>query len=169
MVKNVGNNPIDHITISVCLVDCVEYDDYDLISYSLDNPEFNIRLFSEKSETSIYSFPENLLNDKFFISVDAYAYTVPPEIREFEFRQWLEAEQMEPEHDNVEPYTPPEEVYPQEKCVICLESAPNILYLDCMHIAVCGVCDEKKRTAALRLKCDVCRALIARRKRINKK
>ena len=108
---DVMHERIDYISINVCLIDCVEYDDYDLIGFRLDSPEFNFSLFSERSEVSIYTFPENLLNDKFFISVEAYAYTVPDELREMEFRQWLEAEHMEP-------YTPPEETYPQEQCVI---------------------------------------------------
>ena len=66
------------------------------------------------------------------------------------------------ELDFPDPYTPPEETYKQEQCVICLESAPNILYLDCMHIAVCGFCDEKKRTLDPEAKSDVCRATISR-------
>ena len=103
-----------------------------------------------------------MLNDKFSIYVDAYAYTVPDELREMEFRQWLESTYMTPCNS-------PEETYPQEQCVICLESAPNILYLNCMHIAVCDVCDEKKRTLDPEATCDVCRAEIDRIIRIAKK
>ena len=72
----------------------------------------------------------------------------------------------EMDDDVMVPFTPPDETFRQERCVVCLESAPNILYLDCMHIAVCDSCENMKRTAALRLKYDVCRATISRRIKI---
>ena len=65
-----------------------------------------------------------------------------------------------------EEYTPPTETYRQEKCVICLEDPPNILYLDCMHIAVCDSCDRMKSKMSLQSTCDVCRSEISRRIKI---
>ena len=65
-----------------------------------------------------------------------------------------------------EEYTPATETYRQEKCVISLEDPPNILYLDCMHIAICDSCDRMKSKTSLRLTCDLCRAEISRRIKI---
>ena len=64
----------------------------------------------------------------------------------------------------VEEYTPPIETYRQDHCVVCLESKPNILYFDCMHIAICDSCDRLKKTN--RKNCDVCRTEISKRVKI---
>ena len=63
-------------------------------------------------------------------------------------------------------YTPPIETYRQDHCVVCLEAKPNILYLDCMHIAVCDSCDNLKIDPSLTTNCDVCRAEISKRIKI---
>ena len=150
----------DEIVITVSLV-CGEYCyEYDIIRYEFHpEPDF----FLERCEARFYTFPENLLHDKFCIRVESYAYIVPDRLREEYLRMELDAATEEMNDDAPVPITPPDETYKQDRCVVCLESAPNILYLDCMHIAVCDFCDNMKRTAALRLKCDVCRATISRR------
>ena len=56
------------------------------------------------------------------------------------------------------------ETYRQDCCVVCLEAKPNILYLDCMHIAICDSCDRLKKTG--RKNCDMCRAEISKRVKI---
>ena len=63
--------------------------------------------------------------------------------------------------DEEEPYTPPIKPYREDRCMACLESKPNILYLDCLHIAICDSCDRLKKTG--RKNCDMCRAEISRR------
>ena len=135
-------NPINNISVKATLRG-ERYDDYDLVGYNLNDPEGNI-------VTYIYSFPENLLNEPFHIDVKTYFY--------------LETDLTRALNDDVlVPVTPPDETFRQDRC---LESTPSILYLDCMHIAVCVSCDNMKRTAALRNKCDVCRASISRRIKI---
>ena len=67
----------------------------------------------------------------------------------------------EEESDEEEPYTPPVETYKQDCCVVCLESKPNILYFNCLQIAICDSCDRLKKTH--RKNCDVCRAKISKR------
>ena len=149
---------LHHITIKVNLTCGEDYDDYDIVRYEFDpDPYFSF----EGCEVYFYSYPGNLLTEKFSIYVESCAYIFPNRIREIviDTRPRMVV-------DLPDPYTSPEKTYKQERCVVCLESAPNILYLDCMHIAVCDVCDDKKRTAALRLKCDVCRATISRRIRV---
>ena len=63
------------------------------------------------------------------------------------------------------PIIPDEEVpikpHREDCCVDCLEAKPNILYLDCLHIAICDSCDRLKKTG--RKNCDVCQAEISRR------
>ena len=64
------------------------------------------------------------------------------------------------------PLPPPIKTYRQDKCVICLEAPPSILYLDCMHIAVCVSCDRIKSNTSSQSTCDVCRAEISKRIKI---
>ena len=66
--------------------------------------------------------------------------------------------------DEEEEYTPPTQTYREDCCVICLEAKPNILYFDCMHIAVCDSCDRLKKKG--RYRCDVCRRTISERIKI---
>ena len=83
---------IDNSTVKATLRGGEEYDDYDLIAHTLDNPEFTIHLFSVNSEMSIYSFPENLLNEPFCIFVDVFFYFMPDNIKELEVIHWVESE-----------------------------------------------------------------------------
>ena len=77
------------------------------------------------------NYPRSLIYNKFSISVEAFVY--------FYIRRPRFIEKKEE-------YTPPTETYREDRCVICLESKPNILYLDCMHIAICNSCDCLKKT-----------------------
>ena len=146
-----------HITIKVHLTCGEDYYDYEIAWYEVvPAPDFSLETY----ESYFNTCPENALTEKFSIYLESYAYIFPNRTRE-------DVDVIvDDDDDGLTSYTPPEETYKQERCVICLESAPNILYLDCMHIAVCDFCDNMKRTAALRLKCDVCRATISRRIRI---
>ena len=157
---------INHITVNAVLRPRGgDHEPYDLIYYQLDDPQSTIHLFSDNCERVIYSFPEHLLNAPFCIWVGVFFYFISDEDRnylfmaEFASRQGQEA----PEEDHSDP---PDETFRQDLCVVCLESAPNILYLDCMHIAVCDFCDRMKRTEALRKNCDICRVEISRRIKI---
>ena len=42
------------------------------------------------------------------------------------------------------------------ECVICYHNPPNILYYNCLHIAVCNSCDLSGKL----LKCPLCRTKI---------
>ena len=64
------------------------------------------------------------------------------------------------EESDEEEYNPPKQTYREDCCVICLESKPNILYLDCAHIAICDSCDRLKTSS--RKNCDVCRTEISK-------
>ena len=90
--------------------------------------------------------PGNLIDDKFSIEVEACVY----------YSIFIPSKKEE--------YTPPIETYREDCCVVCLESKPNILYLNCTHIAICDSCDRLKKTH--RKNCDVCRAEISKRIKI---
>ena len=142
-------------------------DEHDIMSISLDNPKLCLHLLSLNSESTIYPIQERLLDRPFFITVYAYFGFITPLGREraaIEWAQYIESRNEVEEEE--EQYTPPDETYRQDQCVVCLRSKLNILYLDCMHIAVCDSCNRVKRTARARKKCDVCRAKISRRIKI---
>ena len=151
---------ISSVSIMVHIICEEHYDDYDIVWYEFEpTPECLL----EETEVRFYTFPENLLNDKFSIYMEAYAYIATDLIREMEafYEEGIRLAEEEEINNNA-----PEETFCQERCVVCLESVPNILYLDCMHIAVCNSCDAMKRTSALRKNCDICRAEISRRIKI---
>ena len=111
-----------------------------------------------EGEITFYAFhPRNLVDDKFSIYVEAYIYYYTFMLRE---------EFYNSESTDEEEYTPPIETYRQDHCVVCLESKPNVLYLDCLHIAVCDSCDQMKIDPSLTTNCDVCRAKISKRIKI---
>ena len=117
------------------IIDSIEYEDRE--------GGFNQ---SEGEITWHGNHPGSLIYNKFSIDVQAfvsYNIFIPIEKRE---------------------YTPPRKTYREDCCVICLESKPNILYLYCMHIAVCDSCDRLKETE--RYKCEVCRSVVFDRVKI---
>ena len=48
----------------------------------------------------------------------------------------------------------------EPECIICYENKSNILYLDCLHVCVCNVCDSKGKFK----KCPLCRTKIKNQK-----
>ena len=182
--------PIDDVMITVGIVDLEDYDNYALTIYRYDDlwdpPEF----FSTHSDVDSYSFPEHLFHGGFYVFVKVTCYYICNTLREearfrseFNYdRFWRHPLSIEEylnssgdeipieeiydseSTDEEEEYTPPTETYRQDCCVICLESKPNILYFDCMHIAVCDSCDRLKKTG--RHKCDVCRRRVFERVKI---
>ena len=92
----------------------------------------------------------NLINDKFSIDVEAYVY----------YHIFI------PLKRSTIPIAPKVEAFKEDCCVICVEAKPNILYLDCLHIAVCDFCDNLKIDPSLKTNCEVCRARISKRIKI---
>ena len=167
---------IDSISVLVELIPRggTGYDIYDFIGYNLDNPRSNIHLFPSSTERVTYSFPERMLNSPFRICKRFYSYYLTDEEREETFLMMHNISHEQRDRilyglsniDVSEPLPPPIETYRQEKCVTCLEDPPSILYLDCMHIAICDSCDRMKSETSLRLTCDVCRAKFSKRVKI---
>ena len=131
-----------------------------MMSMLLNNPKVGIQQFPSNTNPRIYSvFPPGM-NESFKIKV-IFSIGIPTILPD----RWREEEEIDEEEEmEEEPYTPPVETYRQDCCVVCLELKPNILYFDCMHIAICDSCDRLKKTG--RKNCDVCRAEISRRIKI---
>ena len=143
-------------------------------------------LFFTHANVNSFWLPERLLKErtKIVVGVKCYYYceSLREEARfrrefnynmywyhELSVEEYLEAtnsdnemsDGWQEESDEDELYIPPTETYREDCCVACLEAKPNILYLDCLHIAICDSCDRLKTTA--RKNCDVCRAEIFKR------
>ena len=76
-----------------------------------------------------------------------------------------ESEEVESENeynDHPIPPKPLKESFRIDKCVICLENEPNILFNDCNHICTCFECEKIKPS----VKCSYCRTKISRRIKI---
>ena len=48
----------------------------------------------------------------------------------------------------------------ESECIICYENKPNMLFIECMHLCVCNVCNSKGRFN----KCPLCRTKIKNQK-----
>ena len=134
-------NPV-RITIRVHLISGTDYKKHIIYSEYFEN-EDNFSM--EESESVFYTHPRNLLDQKFSIYVEGYCYFVK---------------------QSTTPIAPKVEAFKEDCCVICLEAKPNILYLDCMHIAICDSCDRMKSKTSSQSTCDVCRAKISKRVKI---
>ena len=132
-------NPI-RITIRVHLISGTDHEKHIIYSEYFED-DFSM----ESSESVFYTHPKNLLDQKFSIYLEGYCY--------FLKRTTI-------------PSAPKVEAFKEDHCVICLEAKPNILYLDCLHIAVCDSCDNLKIDPSLMVNCDVCRAEISKRVKI---
>ena len=95
---------------------------------------------------------ENKYNDNFniegsfFVCIDVNAMVIP--------------DYDSNDDDEVEDYKPARKTILEQECVICFENKSNILYLDCLHVCVCNVCDSKGRFN----KCPLCRTKIKNQK-----
>ena len=125
-----------------------------VIIMSLKNPKVGIQQFPSDPDGRVCFFEKSTMNDSYKIEV-VFVIGMPTIMPD----GW-----QEEESDEEEPYTPPVEAFKEDCCVVCLESKPNILYLDCMHIAICDSCDPLKKTG--RKNCDVCRSEISKRVKI---
>ena len=130
----------------------------DLIVFRIENPRNNAHLFSKSSVIQGWYFDDDVFqaNKPFYIIVETKIIGMPTIIPDV----------LQEESDEEEPYTPPIEPYRQDHCVVCLEAKPNILYLNCTHIAICDSCDRIKSKTSSQSTCDICRAEISKRIKI---
>ena len=63
-------------------------------------------------------------------------------------------------NDEVEDDKPIKKTITESECIICFENKSNILYLECLHVCVCNVCDGKGKF----YKCPMCRTKLKNQK-----
>ena len=96
---------------------------------------------------------ENKYNDNFdiegsfFLCIDVDAMVIP----DYDSND---------DYDEDEDNKPARKTILEKECVICFENKSNILYLDCLHVCVCNVCDSKGKFN----KCPLCRTKIKNQK-----
>ena len=88
------------------------------------------------------------IEGSFFVCIDVNAYVIP----DYDSNDEVEDED---EYDK-----PTRKTILEQECVICFENKSNILYLDCLHVCVCNVCDSKGKFN----KCPLCRTKIKNQK-----
>ena len=149
---------VSSIDITVGVFDNESYD-YDIVKYEFTSAPNDA--ITNYSRSWVYPFPEGLLNNKFTIYIESYVYMVDDYVREIKAYYEEQMRLFNQEVEENEPLTPPVELHREDRCVVCLEAKPNILYLDCLHIAICDSCDRLKTTG--RKNCDMCRSEILER------
>ena len=155
---------IDSIDITVRVCDNETTYDYDIVKYEFTSAPNDA--ITNYSRSWVYPFPERVLNNKFSIYIESYVYMVDDYVRAMNayYEEQMRLPNQEVEENEL--LAPPVETYRQDCCVVCLESKPNILYLDCMHIAICDSCDRIKSKTSSQSTCDICRAEISKRIKI---
>ena len=112
-----------------------EFNEYNIYSIDYDNIKDKIC-----NENKYYSNFEVEGNFNIYINVSV---------------KWWEDYNSEEEDDSEARKT-----ISEPECIICFEKTPNILYLECLHVCVCNVCDGKGRFN----KCPMCRTKIKNQK-----
>ena len=88
------------------------------------------------------------IEGSFFLCIDVDAMVIP---------DYDSDDEVE---DEVEDIKPTRKTMLEPECIICYENKSNILYLDCLHVCVCNVCDSKGKFK----KCPLCRTKIKNQK-----
>ena len=153
---------INSVNITVTVTNYEECQEYDIVKYEFTSAPNDA--ITNYNRSWVYPFPKGLLNDEFYIGIESYVFMVDDYDRAMD--AYYEEQERESENRFIEPFAPLEETYKQECCVICLESTPSILFLECGHIALCEDCEKRKRSSNLSELCDVCRSPVSRRLRI---
>ena len=109
-----------------------EFNEYNIYSINYDNIKDKIC-----NENKYYSNFEVEGNFNIYIKVSV---------------TWWEDYNSE-EEDDSEDEEPPRKTVTEPECIICFENKPNILFLECLHVCVCNVCDSKGKFN----KCPLCR------------
>ena len=109
-----------------------EFNEYNIYSIDYDNIKDKIC-----NENKYYSNFEVEGNFNIYIKVSV---------------KWWEDYNSE-EEDDSEDEEPSRKTVTEPECIICFENKPNILFLECLHVCVCNVCDSKGKFN----KCPLCR------------
>ena len=124
---------------------CEEIDD--LISETIYFKEINQNGFTTR-EIKYWETENKTITTPFNVFIIITKYT-SPEIYEENNDETLP-----------QPTTTPKQSIKEDKCCVCLENVPNILYVDCRHIATCNTCDKKGNFN----NCPICRTEVKNNK-----
>ena len=115
----------------------------------------------EFNEYNIYSIDYNNIKDKICNENKYYSnFEVEGNFNIYikvSVRWW---EDYNSEEDDSEDDEPARKTISEPECIICFENKSNILYLECLHVCVCNVCDGKGKF----YKCPMCRTKIKNQK-----
>ena len=89
------------------------------------------------------------IEGSFFVCIDVNAIVIPDYDSDDDYYD-----------DYYEDIKPTRKTILEPECIICFENKSNILYLDCLHVCVCNVCDSKGKFK----KCPLCRTKIKNQK-----
>ena len=92
-------------------------------------------------------YDKDFFNKEFFEKWEDCPY----EIRIIEIATIKQEEEDEDEEEEI----PIIKTFKEDKCIICLENKPNILYEHCRHIPTCSKCEEIEKLN----KCPICRRI----------
>ena len=116
---------------------------------------------NEFNEYNIYSINYNNIKDKISNENKYYSnFEVEGNFNIYinvSVRWW---EDYNSEEDDSEDDEPARKTILEPECIICFENKSNILYLECLHVCVCNVCDSKGKFS----KCPLCRTKIKNQK-----
>ena len=116
---------------------------------------------NEFNEYNIYSINYNNIKDKISNENKYYSnFEVEGNFNIYinvSVRWW---EDYNSEEDDSEDDEPARKTILEPECIICFENKSNILYLECLHVCVCNVCDSKGKF----YKCPLCRTKIKNQK-----
>ena len=89
------------------------------------------------------------IEGSFFVCIDVNAIVIPDYDSDDDYYD-----------DYYEDIKPTRKTMLEPECIICYENKSNMLYLDCLHVCVCNVCDSKGKFK----KCPLCRTKIKNQK-----
>ena len=115
----------------------------------------------EFNEYNIYSINYNNIKDKISNENKYYSnFEVEGNFNiniNVSVRWW---EDYNSDEEDSEDDEPARKTISEPECIICFENKPNMLYLECMHLCVCNVCDGKGKF----YKCPMCRTKLKNQK-----
>ena len=120
--------------------------DYEFNEYNIYSIDYNNIKDKISNENKYYSNFEVEGNFNIYINVSV--------------KWWEDYNSEEEDEDEDEDDEPARKTITEPECIICFEKTPNILYLECLHVCVCNVCDSKGKFH----KCPLCRTKIKNQK-----
>ena len=168
IIEDVDGNPVIATTYILCVKQKDEpiIDDLDIYSHK--------RIYLIKLEGGIITYEYRYFereNETFKAPFEVYFKIGLQYHSDLEENERIEEPLDENEDERIEETDeetdedikrPIKQTLKEDKCCICLENAPNVLYCNCGHIPTCIDCENKDNL----LKCPLCRTKVKADKRL---